>query len=54
MVLEARNLNLVKWITDEMQNGEPQKEKKEIPEAPETVEDIVENTSEAEEAVVEE
>ena len=54
MVLEAQNLNLVKWITDEMQNGEPQKEKKEIPEAPETVEDIVENTSEAEEAVVEE
>jgi len=54
MVLEAQNLNLVKWITDEMQNGEAQKEKKEIPEAPETVEDIVEDTSEAEEAVVEE
>ena len=54
MVLEAQNLNLVKWITDEMQNGESQKEKKEIPEAPETVEDIVEDTSEAEEAVVEE
>ena len=54
MVLEAQNLNLVKWITDEMQNGESQKEKKEVPEAPETVEDIVEDTSEAEEAVVEE
>lgn len=33
MVLESQNLNLVKWITDEMQKEEPQEEKTENIEA---------------------